>query len=632
MPSVNPRNAARIAAPFAIAGGVALFVLLVWQPYTLSLDGIERNVLYRASPLLVLGLPPLLCLPLILSLPLALRRGTAVAMLLAFGMAAAWLMHQEYSRLAPYLAQGHTWETLTPYIDRYLMAGALIGFFACAGGARLSLDGGKGIRRARRASFGDADWMSMAAAGKLLPATGGLVIGERYRVDQNSAAALPFDPRDERSWGAGGRAPLLASDADAGSGHALFFAGSGGFKTTSVVVPSALSWRGPLVCLDPSVEVAPMVADYRRYELRRVVHVLDPAARDSGFNVLDWITTSRTPEQDVATVAHWLLAESPQRLSGSSQFFQTQAHNLLTGLLAHVMFSAEFSANRTLRSLRELITEPEENLRKLLLDIHAQSDKPFVKETLGVFLNMAPQTFSGVYSTASQETQWLSFPEYADLVCGHTFKTTDIATGSIDVFINLKTDVLQTYPGIARVICGSFINAMMQADGRHAARTLFLLDEVNLLGYMRTLEIARDVGRKYGVALALIYQSIGQLKKHFGEDGKAAFFDSAALASFASVGDVEAAREISALCGEITIEVESTSRGIGLSRDNGRRTRSLSLQKRPLILPHEITQEMRADEQIVLIKGRPPLRCGRAIYFRRKDMRDKVQRNRFYRG
>ncbi len=38
---------------------------------------------------------------------------------------------------------------------------------------------------------------------------------------------------------------------------------------------------------------------------------------------------------------------------------------------------------------------------------------------------------------------------------------------------------------------------------------------------------------------------------------------------------------------------------------------------------------MRADDQIVFVQGKPPIRCGRAIYFRRDDMRRLVNVSRF---
>lgn len=82
----------------------------------------------------------------------------------------------------------------------------------------------------KRALHGDADWMTMAEAGKLLPDTGGIVVGERYRVDRDSAAAAAFRATDRQSWGAGGRSPLLCFDASFGSSHGIVFAGSGGYK------------------------------------------------------------------------------------------------------------------------------------------------------------------------------------------------------------------------------------------------------------------------------------------------------------------------------------------------------------------------------------------------------------------
>jgi type IV secretion system protein VirD4 len=46
-------------------------------------------------------------------------------------------------------------------------------------------------------------------------------------------------------------------------------------------------------------------------------------------------------------------------------------------------------------------------------------------------------------------------------------------------------------------------------------------------------------------------------------------------------------------------------------------------------MPHEITHSMRKDEQIIIVQGYSPIRCGRAIYFRRKDMKEEAKANRF---
>ncbi|MGC9271449.1 type IV secretory system conjugative DNA transfer family protein, partial [Acidiphilium sp.] len=51
--------------------------------------------------------------------------------------------------------------------------------------------------------------------------------------------------------------------------------------------------------------------------------------------------------------------------------------------------------------------------------------------------------------------------------------------------------------------------------------------------------------------------------------------------------------------------------------------------KRQLIRAEEIMHDMRDDEQIIIPKSGRPLRCGRAIYFRRPEMVSRVAQNRF---
>jgi len=373
-----------------------------------------------------------------------------------------------------------------------------------------------------------------------------------------------------------------------------------------------------------------MVVDHRREKLDREVVVLDPANPVTGFNVLEGIEHSRKQEEDIVAIAHMLLSESLRFESSTGSYFQNQAHNLLTGLLAHVMLSPEFAGRRNLRSLRQIVSEPETSVRAMLRDVQEHSGSTFIRETLGVFVNMTEQTFSGVYSTASKDTQWLSLDNYAALVCGNTFKASEIAVGKKDVFLNIPASILRSYPGIGRVIIGSLINAMIEADGAFTRRALFILDEVDLLGYMRVLEEARDRGRKYGVSMMMMYQSVGQLERHFGKDGAVSWIDGCAFASAAAIKALDTARNVSAQCGEMTVEVRGSSRNLGWNTKNSAsRSENITFQRRPLIMPHEITQSMRKDEQIIIVPGHSPIRCGRAIYFRRKDMDMQARPNRF---
>ncbi|NOT73242.1 MAG: type IV secretory system conjugative DNA transfer family protein [Hyphomicrobium sp.] len=480
-------------------------------------------------------------------------------------------------------------------------------------------------------SFGDATWMNVEAATQLLPPDGEIVIGECIRPDlEPGIAGLAFDPKIRATWGQGGRAPLATFKLNFESTHMLMFAGSGGFKTTSSVVPTALRYSGSMVVLDPACEVAALVQVARgRLKPRRRIVVLDPTApleAIQGFNVLAPLLHSSNQAADAVAFAKLLCGEGSGKEGGSAEYFQAQAHNLMTGLLLTVLTSETFEQDRTLRALRSLTSLSETELKARLKDIVSESPVRLVRETLAPFVGMADQTFTGIASTVAKDTQWLSLEPYAALVAGSTFEAADLPGGALDVFIQVPGEILKSYPAVGRVIIGSLMRAMVQANGRHAKRVLFCIDEADLLGRMNILEEARDRGRKYGITLMLLYQSVGQLEHHFGKEGATSWFEGVSLVSYAAVKSMETAKHLSERCGDTTIRVENQSHGTSMlfgplsPSAAGKGTQSFSLQKRPLILPHEIVQGLRADEQIVLIRGYPPIRLGRAIYFRRPEM------------
>nr|WP_082529904.1 Ti-type conjugative transfer system protein TraG [Rhizobium sp. Root1203] len=543
---------------------------------------------------------------------------------------------RETTRLVGLAGQLASTKTVITYLDPATAIGAFAALLAGCFALRVALKGNAAFARrepkrigGKRALHGEAAWMTLRDAQKLFGHAGGIVIGECYRVDHDSEAARAFRADSHETWGAGGKSPLLCFDGSFGSSHGIVFAGSGGFKTTSVTIPTALKWGGTLVVLDPSHEVAPMVARHREQAGRRI-RTLDPRRPQSGFNALDWIGRfGGTKEEDIAAVASWIMSESGRASGVRDDFFRASGLQLLIAIIADVCLSGHTEKeHQTLRRVRANLSEPEPKLRQRLQDIYDNSDSDFVKENVAAFVNMTPETFSGVYANAIKETHWLSYPNYAALVSGSSFSTDDIASGRTDVFINIDLKTLETHAGLTRVIVGSFLNAIYNRDGAMNGRALFLLDEVARLGYMRILETARDAGRKYGIMLTMIYQSLGQLRETYGgRDASSKWFESASWISFAAVNDPETAEYISRRCGTTTVEIEQVSRS---SQARGSsQTRSKQLAARLLIQPHEVLL-MRADEQIVFTAGNAPLRCGRAMWFRRDDMKACVGQNRFH--
>lgn len=589
--------------------------------------------------------------------------------------------------LAIFLTLRPEWQRLSPYIGRVapldlfgaanldVMWATLLGVAAFGGGVRWlaqplgalaarRLDApAAALVRARSDNHGHADWLTMREARRLFPGPdggfGGIVVGEAYRVDRDRGArGRAFDPADPRTWGQGGRAPLLVDPCRTGPTHALAFAGSGGFKTVSLAVPTLLCWTGSAVVLDPSREVGPMLAEHRRKRLGHGVVSLDPnAPAGDALDVLDWIDV-RSPlaEGHVDAVVGWVCGEPPRpragaAAGGSGEFFRDTGRSLVACLLADLLWDPTVAAkDRTLRELRRRVAQPQEELKKALGTIHTGSQSRMARELAGSLKDLVPETFSGVYGNAGQATRWLSVPAYAALVSGGpegryepSRKTAAITEGKLTVFVQVPLEVLQTTPALARVLVGALLNAAYRADGAVAGRILFLLDEAARLGPMALLETARDAGRKYRITLLLLYQSLGQLREQWGESGKQAWCDGTSWRLFAAVQDPETAREVSALCGEHGVvatsegDTSGTQGRLGLgvagaaSASSGR-SENRSELRRALIKPDELLQDTRSDEAFVFARGAKPLRCGRALWFRRPEWVGLLGENRFHGG
>jgi type IV secretion system protein VirD4 len=493
-------------------------------------------------------------------------------------------------------------------------------------------------------NHGHAEWLPVKAMTALFPgphqAYGGVVVGEAYRVDQDPACRVRFDPQDDRTWGHGGSAPLLIDPCTDGPTHSVMFAGSGGFKTTSAVT-TILHWTGSSVILDPSCETGPMLAGTLSAQGKTVV-LLDPdqsgSSKPQGFNALDWLDTDDTlAEMHIHTVVSWIFSENPGRKNDDELFFIKWGKDLVACLMADLLWDDETDRPKTLREVRARVVTPEKAMRARLKTIHQNSKSAMARDLAGALMGLVAETFSGIYANANQGTSWLSVRSFADLVSGNDFRTRDITNGKLSVFVQVPLAALMTAPGVGRVIIGALLNAAYEANGDVSRRILFLLDEVARLGRMAILETARDVGRKYGITLQLCYQSVGQLEGQWGKDGKRAWYDGVSWRGYAAIQDMETAKEVSAACGNRAVLAYSegdnrgrqTNAGFGFgSRSRGSNTNVHEI-RRALITPDELIQDARTDEMFVLARSSPPIRCGRAIYFRRKELTDLVSRNRF---
>ena len=220
--------------------------------------------------------------------------------------------------------------------------------------------------------------------------------------------------------------------------------------------------------------------------------------------------------------------------------------SLVTCLLAHLVWSDPEAIDISLATFAAAIAVSEEEILHLLAHIRTASRSPMARRLAATLMKCkAEETFSGVFLNAVKGVEWLFTIAYADLVSEGDFDPRALLIGNTTVFLNISLRTLETTPPIARVLVGALLNTVYMADGWTRGRILFLLDEAARLGRMKTLETARDIGRKYGVSLHMLFQSVGQMAEAWGREGTRAWIDAAAWVGYAAIRAGGAGKDLS---------------------------------------------------------------------------------------
>lgn len=474
-------------------------------------------------------------------------------------------------------------------------------------------------KRALSTAHGGAEWLSIKAARELFPGPhptwGGVVVGEAYRPDLKPSQ--------------GGKAPLLIDPCKHGSTHGTVYAGSGGYKTVSVTIPTLLHWTGSAVVFDPPDQVGPMT-EAARCAMGQAVYTIAPGRQS--MNVLSWIDPSApSAEVDVLDVLNWIGGDLADTARGENAAFAHAGRNLLACLLLDLLWNpATPPDRRTLRELRRRVTTPERDMKRLLQDIAEGSHSAMARDLARSVMDIHAKTFSGAYFHATGETAFLAIKAYADMLSDEDCDPTCICTGKATVYLAISMRDIAAAPALARVLVATFQSALRRAEGRVATgRVLFLLDEARFLGRLSTLAAMMTADRKYGATVITLWQDESD-QKAIWKDRAGIFAANSSWTLYAAVNDLPTSEKVSALAGKYTVITRTTGSGSSVG-DHTSRNRSnndgLSEAARPLIMPEEV-RTMPADEAIIFRRGSAPLRAGRAIYYRRPEMVARVQADR----
>lgn len=483
-------------------------------------------------------------------------------------------------------------------------------------------------RRPPSTSHGSAAWDD--GADPLGPAIGGAGVA----IGRALTAEGPAKGSANR-WRAPSAPSILRFAAE---GHLLTVAPTRSGKGVGAVIPNLLTYPGSVLVTDPKGENY-AVTRAQRQALGHEVIALDPFgitdAPRFGFNPLDMIDPTGTDVSDDAMLlADMLVVADGVGTSGGggeSGFWDNEARALIAGFILYVAVTERgASGARTLPQVRRLLTLPPAEFREVLEQMQACArDRTPAGELIARaatrHLQKADKEQSGVISTAQSHTHFLDSPRMVAVLSssGHSGSALcldRLKTDLVSLFLVLPAERLSTYRRWLRLMIGCGLLGVTRTRaplGPHRHRVLFLLDEFANLGRMGPVEDAITLVGGFGVTFWLILQDLSQLKAHY-RDRWETFEASAQVLQAFGTNDLFTAKHLSERIGDATIHVESENQSAGISRGrNSARNQSAAhtvAEKGRRLLTADEVMRLPADQQLLFIRGRSPIRAGKLNY------------------
>lgn len=306
-----------------------------------------------------------------------------------------------------------------------------------------------------------------------------------------------------------------------GDVHALMVAPTGSGKSTTLCVPTALTWRHSLFMHDPKSEMHTLSAGWRK-TFSRVIH-LHPTASDSDcFNPLSAIRRGKSSEMRETSLITGILAnpDGERPRSAAEQHFQELTEMFLTGVVLHGLYTNQANTLPELDQFFFSETTLESVLKEMETTVHTgTSPHPAVVRTVRIMKRLADRELSGVLTTTARALQMTTDPVVARMLSSNSFTLQDLRerTRPLSLYLTVPYADQDRLRPLTRMLVRQVLDYSTHRLGGWRHRLLMLIDECQALNYMPAIPTALNFVRGYGMNLVLITPSMNELDRIYGE-------------------------------------------------------------------------------------------------------------------
>lgn len=407
-----------------------------------------------------------------------------------------------------------------------------------------------------------------------------------------------------------------------GSEHVLIEAPTRSGKGTGIVIPNLLTWQGSVVVLDVKRENYDASAGFRAKYGQRVFlfNPTDREGRTARYNPLAYIDRSDPDDviielQKIAT----MLFVVPDR---GEAFW---ANGARTGFAGVGAWLAETSGEPlTMGAIYRHLTEGDARsfFKKELAD-PALNLSPACRTALADFAGGSDNSFADIKKTITNVLGlWLN-PLVDAATQASDFDLRELRKRHISIYLGVSPDELDRVAPLYNLLFQQLIDLNVRdlPDATTPVPVLVILDEFARLGRASVIASAFSYVAGYGIRLLPVIQSRSQLRGVYGEHVANEIVANCGVEVAFTPKELRVANELSERIGYVG--QESVTRSLTINGWLANRSKSISEQRRALMLPQELLQ-FPATKLILLRGGIPPIIGSKIFYFQSRFFRKRA--------
>jgi type IV secretion system protein VirD4 len=428
--------------------------------------------------------------------------------------------------------------------------------------------------------------------------------------------------------------------------HCMIVGASRSGKGAGHVVPTLLTWDQSVFVYDRKGELWHITADHRR-AFSHAFYFAPTDPNTARWNPLFEVRKGTMEIADIQNIVG-ILVDPVGARQGHLDFFDQSAANFFTGVILHVLYTAE-DQDKTLAHVRRLLIDIEPTLDAMLGARHRWRPDPAAPDKVArdergepigeihpeVWLGamalrgMEPRVRSSVLATAQKSLALWADPLVAHATSWSDFCIGDLSCAEAPVSFYLITPQAHAdrLAFLVRVMLRQNLNSLMEtidADSRGRRkrhRVLMMLDEFPKLGPLPFLENALGEMAGYGLSAHLICQSFNDVFKHYGVH--TTLFDNCHLTAAFATSEPDSIDRIVKRAGR-ALEMRESFSDPRHAFGKGHRSRAQAEAER-YVLAEQDVRGLGGDQQFLFVNNAKPFRTEKIRFYEEPGLKTRTR-------